>query len=86
MSGSAVKLLARPTIGAVSAGSWRTERPVVDVSKCKLCGVCWLYCPEGSIEVDDLHKIVRIDYEYCKGCGVCAQECPFKAITMVREG
>lgn len=76
-------LLARPVRGAVASGGWRAERPVVDNSKCKLCGVCWLYCPDGVIEIRD--KVV-IDYEYCKGCGICAHECPFGAIAMVREG
>ncbi|ABL77947.1 4Fe-4S binding protein [Thermofilum pendens] len=85
MSGTASKLLAKPVVGAVAAGSWRTERPVVDMSKCRLCGVCWLYCPDGVIEIDEDARLVKIDYDYCKGCGVCAAECPFKAISMVRE-
>lgn len=83
MSGPAVDvLLAKPTRGVVASGSWRAERPVIDNAKCKLCGVCWLYCPDGAIEIADR---VTIDYEYCKGCGICARECPFGAIQMVRE-
>jgi len=76
-------LLARPKRGVVASGGWRAERPVVDSSKCKLCGVCWLFCPDGVVEIGE--EKVLIDYEYCKGCGICAHECPFGAITMVRE-
>lgn len=76
------EIFARPQVGAVGAGSWRTERPVVDMSKCILCGLCWLYCPDAVIEID---SEVRIDYDYCKGCGICADVCPVKAIEMVRE-
>ena len=81
-SGAVEILLARPRQGAVASGGWRAERPVVDQAKCKLCGVCWLYCPDGVVEITDR---VVIDYDYCKGCGICAEECPFGAITMVSE-
>jgi len=64
-------------------GSWRNFRPVVDVSKCTGCGMCWLFCPDTAISKD---KPAIVDYRYCKGCGICANECPFKAITMVTEG
>lgn len=74
---------ARPSAGAVGSGSWRVEKPVVDNDKCILCGLCWLYCPDGVVEIGD--SGVKIDYDYCKGCGVCARECPVNAIKMVRE-
>ena len=45
---------------------------------------CWLFCPEGAIQVKD-EKFVGIDLDHCKGCGICAHECPRKAITMVDE-
>ncbi len=39
-----------PTLGSGGdTGSWRTERPVLDESKCIDCLFCWMYCPEGSI-------------------------------------
>jgi len=70
-------------------GSWRVERPVIDLSKCTpakrqkdSCYLCWLYCPDGVISKELEPKI---DLEYCKGCGICAQECPTGAITMVEE-
>ncbi len=70
-------------------GSWRVQRPVIDLEKCtparrgtEACFICWLYCPDCVIS-----RTVppTIDYEYCKGCGICAEECPTKAISMIDE-
>lgn len=80
------------TIGAVvkggtsleyKTGSWRDERPVLDMEKCKRCGQCESVCPDSSVHVVDEEYL--IDYDYCKGCGLCAYECPTDAIVMVRE-
>lgn len=65
-------------------GSWRTLRPVLDLGKCNLCLLCWVFCPDGAIRRSG--KLLEIDYEYCKGCGICARECRRKAIIMVEEG
>lgn len=87
-----VKLAGREMVGPVAwistrtnstAGSWRTQRPVLDVAKCTGCMICWKFCPEPTIEPAD--GKVRIDLAGCKGCGVCAHECPVDAITMVQE-
>jgi pyruvate ferredoxin oxidoreductase delta subunit len=56
-------------------GSWRSLRPVRDEDKCTHCLICWVYCPDSSIIVN----------EHCKGCGICAAECPVNAITMKNE-
>ncbi|MHA1265741.1 MAG: 4Fe-4S binding protein [Candidatus Helarchaeota archaeon] len=70
-------------------GTWRTERPIMDSTKCIavkrnkiVCMNCWLYCPEGVIS-----RTIppQIDLRYCKGCGICAEECPSKAIEMRDE-
>jgi pyruvate ferredoxin oxidoreductase delta subunit len=70
-------------------GSWRVERPVIDMSRCipaktgkPTCHLCWLLCPDNVIskEIEP-----AIDLEYCKGCGICAQECPVQAISMVPD-
>ncbi len=53
-------------------GSWRVQRPVIDLDKCtpakrgtEACFICWLYCPDCVIS-----RTIppTIDYEYCKGC------------------
>jgi len=64
-------------------GSWRTERPSLELERCNRCGLCVDYCPEGCVrgEGDSL----SIDYSFCKGCGICAHECPQGAIVMVLE-
>jgi 2-oxoacid:acceptor oxidoreductase delta subunit (pyruvate/2-ketoisovalerate family) len=67
-------------------GSWRTFRPVLDREKCTDCLICWIYCPDSSILVEEgKHK--GFDLEHCKGCGICAEVCPpkIRAIEMVEE-
>lgn len=70
-------------------GSWRVERPIIDMKKCTpakkqkaACHLCWLYCPDAVVTKEIEPKI---DLEYCKGCGICAEECPTGAIAMVEE-
>ncbi|MCS7139250.1 MAG: pyruvate synthase subunit PorD [Candidatus Nezhaarchaeota archaeon] len=63
--------------------SWRVFAPNVDRSKCVKCLLCWVFCPEGAIEIDE-DGFTKVNYTYCKGCGICANECPPKAITMVK--
>jgi len=56
-------------------GDWRTERPIWDKDKCTNCLLCWMFCPDSAIMLED-GKVVGIDYDHCKGCGICAKECP----------
>ena len=65
-------------------GTWRSVRPTIDAEKCNNCLICWVYCPDASITVEDA-RLKCIDLYHCKGCGICAKECPKKAITMVDE-
>ena len=64
-------------------GNWRTLRPVIDYDKCTGCGLCNIFCPEASVNMEDRRP--EINYDYCKGCGVCGNECPVHAIEMVPE-
>jgi len=62
-------------------GSWRLATPVIDYSKCTRCMVCYVYCPDACITVDE--KLTPfIDHDNCKGCLICYVECPIKAIKL----
>ncbi len=65
-------------------GSWRVERPIIDLDKCNRCGLCYIFCPDVAIRQNNDGDF-ETDLFYCKGCGICAAECPKQAITMVEE-
>ena len=65
-------------------GGWRTYVPVIDSEKCSGCMLCYFYCPDASIMVEN-GKAVGVDLAHCKGCGICARECPTECIEMVLE-
>ena len=64
--------------------AWRTHRPEINRQKCTKCGMCWIYCPEGAIEMGEEGRY-RINLLSCKGCAICEKGCAIKAITMVKE-
>ena len=65
-------------------GSWRAKIPVRDECKCVHCLICWMYCPDGAIIIED-KKIKGINFDFCKGCGICANQCPKEAIIMEEQ-
>jgi len=65
-------------------GAWRSNVPKLDFEKCTHCMLCWLFCPDDSVMVEDL-QVTGFDLAHCKGCGICAQECPRDAIKMEEE-
>lgn len=69
----------------VNTGEWRVNRPVFAEEKCRDCMMCFLYCPDSSVEIKE-GSMKGFDYMHCKGCGICARVCPFGAIDMVKEG
>ncbi|MFA5247298.1 MAG: 4Fe-4S binding protein [Candidatus Micrarchaeia archaeon] len=71
------------TTVAIKTGEWRSQKPVVDMTKCIKCATCQNYCPEGCMGVPG--QCPQVDYDYCKGCGLCANECPVKCIKMEQE-
>ena len=73
-----------PIEGSIgNTGEWRTFRPIIKEG-CNKCGICWMYCPEGTIKKKEDGSF-EIDLQYCKGCGICAKECPTNNIEMIRE-
>jgi pyruvate ferredoxin oxidoreductase gamma subunit len=63
-----------------ATGNWRVERPEIDLTKCKRCFLCYLYCPEAAMRLD-AENFPHVDYDHCKGCMICYEECPTDAIT-----
>jgi len=55
--------------------------PVLNVEKCKACGLCVKVCPYNAITLNEELKRVEIIEAACVGCGTCAAECPFGALT-----
>jgi len=72
------------TMDELFTGSWRTFAPMTDYEKCTHCLMCWIFCPDSAIVVENGRKL-GTHYQHCKGCGICAAECPADAITMKLE-
>ena len=64
-------------------GNWRTRRPILDTDKCTECLMCWISCPDSSINQTD--NGITFNLKYCKGCGICNEVCPVGAISLVPE-
>jgi 2-oxoacid:acceptor oxidoreductase delta subunit (pyruvate/2-ketoisovalerate family) len=76
--------IATESSATIQTASWRTFRPVIDLTRCTKCNICWKFCPDDAIGFDDRgYPVVRLGY--CKGCGICAEECNPDAIAMVQE-
>jgi 2-oxoacid:acceptor oxidoreductase delta subunit (pyruvate/2-ketoisovalerate family) len=65
-------------------GGWRTFRPLLVPDKCNGCWLCFVYCPEGVISMNQDERPV-VDYAHCKGCQICVHECPTHALIAERE-
>jgi pyruvate ferredoxin oxidoreductase delta subunit len=77
--------IARPTRPGRAGARWRIFRPILEYEKCTKCNLCWKFCPDVAIDIDEMGW-PWIDYDLCKGCGICAHECRPGALLMVREG
>ena len=65
-------------------GNWRVWRPVIDLTHCSQCWMCFVSCPDGAIALDHDDN-PHIDYDVCKGCLICVEECPTHAISKILE-
>ncbi len=61
-----------------------TQRPVIDKTRCDLCGVCVKMCPVSPKAVDwyngDKSQPPRHNYDRCIRCYCCQETCPDGAI------
>jgi len=60
-----------------------TNRPIIDVNKCRKCGECVDQCPQMPKALSwnkKAGKPPEFDYGLCIRCFCCQEVCPFKAI------
>jgi len=53
---------------------------------CRMCGNCYLFCPDGAVYLDEEKDRYIINYDYCKGCGICHNECPVATLDLEVQG
>jgi Pyruvate/2-oxoacid:ferredoxin oxidoreductase delta subunit len=52
---------------------------------CNSCGLCWFFCPEVAISLEQGQSFPEMDLQHCKGCGLCAAVCPRGVIQMQED-
>ncbi len=65
---------------------------IVDVDRCKGCGLCTHVCPVNILELSKdtfnakgYHPVTVIDEDKCTGCASCARICPDVVFTVYRR-
>ncbi len=61
-----------------------TSKPVVDKSRCTVCGMCVNSCPPKVISKTKNDKEIAIDYNGCIRCFCCQEICPVGAMKAKR--
>jgi 2-oxoglutarate ferredoxin oxidoreductase subunit delta len=64
---------------------------IIDIERCKGCGLCVAVCPKNGIAISKKSnksgyfpaEAINVD---CTGCAVCALVCPDVAIEVRRDG
>ncbi|MFO8031779.1 MAG: FAD-dependent oxidoreductase [Desulfohalobiaceae bacterium] len=52
---------------------------------CNSCGLCWFFCPDVALSLEQGQPLPEIDLQHCKGCGLCAAVCPRGVIQMQED-
>ena len=72
-----------PTSLSNSIKNLVTAKPMIDYTKCKLCGVCVDSCPPQTMSM--MNGKIKIDYKTCIRCFCCQELCPEGAIK-IKQG
>ncbi|MEI6059329.1 MAG: 4Fe-4S dicluster domain-containing protein [Bacteroidota bacterium] len=56
--------------------------PVIDVSKCRYCGVCAGFCPQKAIQFNRFIPSVTLVVSRCYACGNCLKGCSRNGIKL----
>jgi Ni,Fe-hydrogenase III small subunit/ferredoxin len=59
--------------------------PVIEQSKCTLCGECALRCPSRAIAIDRKKGNIGINLDECVFCALCEDICPAGAAHMTHS-
>ena len=57
--------------------------PMIDRSKCTLCGTCCRSCFYQVLQLERRKKIITVEKDRCWSCGFCVGICPESAIVLV---
>ncbi|OFW61938.1 MAG: hypothetical protein A2133_06970 [Actinobacteria bacterium RBG_16_64_13] len=60
----------------------KKKLPVFTLKRCKRCGICSHFCPEGAITAQEDGIPVLSAPEACTSCGLCEDMCPDWAVCL----
>ena len=56
------------------------EMPVINVEKCRHCGLCVSVCACGALKIVG-NSVQAVSLEECRWCTLCELVCPYGAIS-----
>lgn len=66
-------------------------KTVIDLERCKGCGLCVEFCPQKHLRVSEkltsygIHPVAPAEGTECTGCKLCVLMCPDAAISLYKE-
>lgn len=56
--------------------------PAFDSERCKECGICVHFCPQGALQMTEAGVPEIVDSEACNACRQCELMCPDFAVEL----